>query len=88
MNEEKIKSLRELNNKLINEKAFVLNREDELNGELILLRNQYENLFRIFKQKFNSSENAFNINQKEIEENSKKLNNELKNCELILIIRP
>ena len=66
MNEEKIKSLRELNNKLINEKAFVLNREDELNGELILLRNQYENLFRIFKQKFNSSENAFNINQKEI----------------------
>ena len=53
MNEEKIKSLRELNEKLISEKTFVLNREDELNGELILLRNQYENLFRIFKQKFN-----------------------------------
>ena len=87
-NEEKMKSLRELNDKLISEKTFVLNREDELNGELILLRNQYENLFRIFKQKFNTNENTFNINQKEIEENNKKLNNELKNCELILITRP
>ena len=66
LNEEKMKSLRELNDKLISEKTFVLNREDELNGELILLRNQYENLFRIFKQKFNTNENTFNINQKEI----------------------
>ena len=86
--EEKIKSLKELNKKLLNEKNFVLDREDELNGELILLRNQYENLFRNFKQKDKTNENKFNVHQKEIDENSKKLNTELKNGELILITRP
>ena len=86
--EEKIKSLKELNNKLLSEKNFVLDREDELNGELILLRNQYENLFRNFKQKFKKNEDKFNNSQKEIDENKKKWNNELKNGELILITRP
>ena len=86
--EEKIKSLKELNSKLLSEKNFVLDREDELNGELILLRNQYENLFRNFKQKYKTNENKFNDQQKEIDENSKKLNTELKNGELILITRP
>ena len=86
--EEKIKSLKELNGKLLSEKNFVLDREDELNGELILLRNQYENLFRNFKQKYKTNENKFNDQQKEIDENSKKLNTELKNGELILITRP
>ena len=86
--EEKIKSLKELNSKLLSEKNFVLDREDELNGELILLRNQYENLFRNFKQKYKTNENTFNNQQKEIDEKSKKLNTELKNGELILITRP
>ena len=86
--EEKIKSLKELNKKLLSEKNFVLDREDELNGELILLRNQYENLFRNFKQKYKTNENKFNDRQKEIDENSKRLNSELKNGELILITRP
>ena len=86
--EEKIKSLREVNNKLITEKSFVLDREDELNGELILLRNQYQNLFRNFKTKFIQNDDKFNKNIKEIDENLKKINSELKNGELILITRP
>ena len=71
-----------------------MNREDELKRELILLRNKYENLFRKFRQKFQNNnknniyEEKFIKNQKEIDENNKKLNNELKNGELLLITRP
>ena len=92
--EQKIKNLKSINTKLIDQNSEVLNREDELKGELILLRNKYENLFRIFRQKFqnnnknNTYEEKFIKNQKEIDENNKKLNNELKNGELLLITRP
>ena len=86
--EEKLKSLRDLNNKLLTDNKFVLNREDELNGELILLRNQYENLFRSFKLKYTKNDDKFNKNKNEIDENLKNKNNELKNGELILITRP
>jgi hypothetical protein len=86
--EEKLKSLKELNEKLRSEKNFSLNREDELNGECILLRNQYENLFRSFKQKFKINDENFNKRQNEITENMKILNTKLKQGELILITRP
>ena len=52
--EQKLKPLRELNKQLLNNNEE-LNREDELNGELILLRSQYEQLF-----------NALNIEDKKI----------------------
>ena len=58
-----------------------------LNGEFILLRNQYENLFRNIKPRFKSNEN-FNKQQNEIDEKMKKMNNQLKNGELILITEP
>ena len=86
--EEKIKLLKELNEKLKTQKDFTLNREDELNGEFILLKNQYENLFKSFKQKFKINDENFNKKQNEITENMKKLNTKLKNGELILITRP
>ena len=86
--EEKLKSLKELNEKMRSEKNFSLNREDELNGECILLRNQYENLFRSFKQKYKINDENFNKRQNEINENIKILNTKLKNGELILITRP
>ena len=86
--EEKIKSLKELNEKLISKKYFSLNREDELNGEFILLRNKYENLFKNFKQKFRINDDKFNKKQNEINENTKKLNIQLKNGEILLVTKP
>ena len=86
--EEKIKSLKELNDKLIAKKNFSLNREDELNGEFILLRNKYENLFRNFKQKFKINDDKFNKKQIEIDESMKKLNTQLKNGEILLVTKP
>ena len=86
--EEKIKSLKELNDKLISKKNFTLNREDELNGEIILLRNKYENLFRNFKQKFKINDDKFNKKQIEIDESMKKLNTQLKNGEILLVTKP
>ena len=86
--EEKIKSLKELNDKLISKKNFTLNREDELNGEYILLRNKYENLFRNFKRKFKINDDKFNKKQIEIDESMKKLNTQLKNGEILLVTKP
>ena len=86
--EEKIKSLKELNEKLKNQKNFTLNREDELNGEYILLKNQYENLFKSFKQKFKIKDAIFNKKETEIYENMKKLNTKLLKGQLILITKP
>ena len=86
--EEKIKSLKELNENLISKKNFSLNREDELNGEFILLRNKYETLFRNFKQKFKINDDKFNKKQNEIDESMKKLNIQLKNGEILLVTKP
>lgn len=46
--EQKLKPLRELNNKLLEENNEELDRQDELKGELTVLKNQYEKLFAIF----------------------------------------
>ena len=53
--EKKLKPLRELNQKLIDENNEELNRADELNGELILLKSQYEKLFNTLYSKNNKN---------------------------------
>ena len=62
--ENKLKPLRELNSKLMDENNGELNREDELNGEIILLKSQYEQLF-----------NSLNLNDKKLLNNQIKSNN-------------
>ena len=47
--EQKLKPLKELNKKLLDENNEELGREDELKGELILLRNQYDKLISQIK---------------------------------------
>ena len=92
--EQKLKPLRELNQKLIENNNEELNREDELNGELILLKNQYENLFNLLNLNNNKTNKniieikEFNKKQKEIEDEIKILNEQLKKGELILVTTP
>ena len=93
--EQKLKPLRELNKKLMEDNNEELNREDELNGELILLRNHYEKLFNSLNLNEKNKENKNNIKdidfdkkQKEIDAEFAILNNQIKNCELILITKP
>ena len=98
--EKKLKPLRELNQKLVDENNEELNRADELNGELILLKNQYEKLFNTLYSKNNKNISVnnkinlilddpdFNRKQKEIDNEMKILNDKLKNGEFILITKP
>lgn len=93
--EGRLKPLRELNKKLMDDNNEELNREDELNGELILLKNQYEKLFNSlnFNEKNMVNKNSkkdidFDKKQKEIDEEFTKLNNQIKNGEFILITKP
>ena len=98
--EKKLKPLRELNQKLVDENNEELNRADELNGELILLKSQYEKLFNTLYSKNNKNISVnhkmnlilddpdFNKKQKEIDSEMKILNDKLKNGEFILITKP
>ena len=87
--EQKIKPLKELNKKLMDENNEELGREDELKGELILLRNQYEKLLSQIKMNKNKKFHEEIDNKiKEIDENIKKLNDNLKNGEILLVTRP
>lgn len=98
--EKKLKPLRELNQKLVDENNEELNRADELNGELILLKNQYEKLFNTLYSKNNKNisvnnkihlildDPEFNKKQKEIDNEMKSLNDKLKNGEFLFITRP
>ena len=98
--EKKLKPLRELNQKLVDENNEELNRADELNGELILLKNQYEKLFNTLYSKNNKNISVnnkinlilddpdFNRKQKEIDNEMKILNDKLKNGEFIFITKP
>ena len=57
--EAKLKPIRELNNKLMSENDVEIDREDELKGELVVLRNHYE---RIFSQlNLNKNSSYFNL---------------------------
>ena len=87
--EQKIKPLKELNKKLMDENNEELGREDELKGELILLRNQYEKLLSQIKMNKNKKFHEEIDNKiKEIDEKIKKLNDNLKNGEILLVTRP
>ena len=96
--EQKLKPLRELNQKLLDENNEELNRADELNGELILLKNKYEILFNNLypnKDKNNNNKNNFYINdsefiikQKKIDNEIKLLNDKFKRGEFLLVTRP
>ena len=102
--EQKLKPIREINKKLMDENNEELDRQDELKGELIVLKNQYENLFsllnsdninnNIFDQ-YNDLNNTednyqeeFNNKIQVIEEENKKLNEYLKNGNILLITKP
>ena len=98
--EKKLKPLRELNQKLVEENNEELNRADELNGELILLKSQYEKLFNTLYSNNNKNisvnnkinlildDPEFNKKQKEIDSEMKILNDKLKNGEFIFITKP
>ena len=95
---EKLKPLRELNSKLINENSEELNKEDELRGELVILKNQYERLIKTNKN--NNSKKDNNIimnNNKGLDDNNKEkiieqeidyLNEKLNKGEILLITKP
>lgn len=87
--EQKLKPLKELNKKLMEENNEELGREDELKGELILLKNQYEKLISQIKTNKNNKFQEKNDNKiKEIDDDIKKLNDNLKNGEILLVMRP
>ena len=100
--EQKLKPLRELNKQLSNN-SEELNREDELNGELILLRSQYEQLFNALNieekkiisesnnkgmTKKNEENKEFNEKLKMIEDEIKSLNDQLKKGEFLFVTKP
>ena len=96
--EERLKPLRELNSKLINENSEELNKEDELRGELVILKNQYERLIKTNKN--NNSKKDNNIimnNNKGLDDNNKEkiieqeinyLNEKFNKGEILLITKP
>ena len=100
--ENKLKPLRELNSKLMDDNNEELNREDELNGEMILLKSQYEQLFnslnlndkKLLKNNINKinknnfEDKEFNKKKKEIDDEIKVLNDKLKNGEFLFITKP
>ena len=100
-NEEKLKPLRELNEKLLEEHNEELNTIDELNGEYIVVKNQYENLLNQLNKNKTSKNNNMNNNnnqkinheiftkkQTEIDNDYKLLDDYLKNGDIILITKP
>ena len=103
ISEQKLKPLREINRKLLDDNNEELNREDELKGELIILKNKYEILFNTLNPKnksmLNNNNNnkvinnnlenkEFNKRQKEVEDEIRQLKEQLKNGELIFITKP
>ena len=102
--EQKLKPLRELNEKLIEDNNEELNREDELKGEYIIFKNQYEKLFNqlnsLKQEKFypknyeiktpinTTYQEIFDIKQKEIENENKNLIDLLKNGEFLIVTKP
>ena len=100
--EQKLKPLRELNKQLLNNNEE-LNREDELNGELILLRSQYEQLFNTLNieekkiindcggegmVKKKEENKEFNEKLKIIEDEINALNDQLKKGEFLFVTKP
>ena len=91
--EEKLRPLRELNQKLINNNTEDLDKEDELRGELVILKNQYEKLTKQ-NQKYNSNiikekeDTEINNKEKEAENDIKDLYDKLDKGEILLVTKP
>ena len=91
--EEKLRPLRELNQKLINNNTEDLDKEDELRGELVILKNQYEKLTKQ-NQKYNSNiikekeDTEINNKEKEAENDIKDLYDKLDKGEILLVTNP
>ena len=91
--EEKLRPLRELNQKLINNNNEDLDKEDELRGELVILKNQYEKLTKQ-NQKYNSNiikekeDTEINNKEKEAENDIKDLYDKLDKGEILLVTNP
>ena len=99
--EAKLKPIRELNNKLMSQNDEEIDREDELKGELVVLKNHYERLFSKLNLNKNSSyfnlenyieknksQEEFNNKKKEIDNEVKILNDYLKNGEIMVVTKP
>ena len=87
--ETKLKPIRELNNKLMSENEEEIDREDELKGELVVLKNHYERIFsqlNLNKNKNKNSSSYFNLenyienskSQEEFNSKIKEIDNEVK----------
>ena len=96
--EEKIKPIKELNFKLINDNNEELDREDELRGELVILKNQHERLVSTMKNNKNKEQNnnvkeeksdIENKNEEKIiEKEMKELDDKLNKGEILIITKP
>ena len=91
--EEKLNPLRKLNQKLIKDNGEELDKEDELRGELVILKNQYEKLSKQ-KEKYNSNiiqekeDIQINNKEKEAEIKIKDLYDKLNKGEMLIVIKP
>ena len=92
--EQKLKPIRELNSKLINENDDELDNSDELKGELVILKNQYEILLtKVNKNNENKKVNS-DINTKHnkevqnIEQEMAELNEKLNKGEILIVTKP
>ena len=81
--EQRLNDLKEQNNKILNESSEELNRKDELTGELIVLKNQYKNLYYIL-----NNNNKNDKRKIEIENKMKILNGQLNKGEFMIITKP
>ena len=95
--EEKLKPVREQHSKLINTNSDDLDKEDELKGELVILKNQYEILFSSLNNPkkndskkiiINNNDEEFNNKIKIIDNEMKELNEQLKNGEILFVTKP
>ena len=102
--EARLKPIRELNSKLLSENEVEIDREDELKGELIVLKNHYERIFSQLNLKEkknveayfnlenyienNKAQEEFNNKIKEIDNEVKILNDYLKNGEIMVVTKP
>ena len=92
--EQKLKPIRELNSKLINENDDELDNSDELKGELVILKNQYEILLtKVNKNNENKKVNS-DVNTQlskevqNIEQEMTELNDKLNKGEILIVTKP
>ena len=75
--ENKLKPLRELNSQLMNDNNEELDREDELKGELTILKNQYEKLLYILNSYKKDDDNTYEFGDNKIQNNINNIENNI-----------